>query len=247
MSDAGTGRAAGAADNARKPRRHAREAVRPRARACIVLLFALMFAGLWWTRDSTPLSAAGSPVSAELTDTSDLSAAMRRALAKRPEPVKDEPVPPPPKTWRKKTPRRRRSRFPSPRRRIRPCRSSSRRRTHAGADTPSSRKRSSRDAISAETPRARAGREAPPGADRPDRTEAPGRSREATCRLAEQQDATRSRRISRPSGAKAQREADLAEQKLKQIADLPGCAGLDAARPVRRATAAGQPGRGCRI
>lgn len=59
------------------------------------VLFALMFAGLWWTRTSAPPSAAGSPVSAELIDASDLSAAMRRTLAQRPEPVPPEPEPEP--------------------------------------------------------------------------------------------------------------------------------------------------------
>lgn len=61
------------------------------------LLFALMFAGLWWTRSSAPVSAAGDPVSAELVDADALSAATLRELASRPEPVAEpEPLPPAP-------------------------------------------------------------------------------------------------------------------------------------------------------
>ncbi|MEP6633733.1 MAG: cell envelope integrity protein TolA [Luteimonas sp.] len=65
------------------------------------LLFALMFLGLWWTRASAPLSAAGSPIEAELVDPNALSAKMKRALRQRPAPVPaqaqpDEAPPPQP-------------------------------------------------------------------------------------------------------------------------------------------------------
>ncbi|MEN1971387.1 cell envelope integrity protein TolA [Luteimonas sp. MJ204] len=59
-----------------------------------VALFALMLAGVWWTRDAAAPSAAGSPISAELIDGSDLSAAMQQTLRNRPEPAPPEPVPP---------------------------------------------------------------------------------------------------------------------------------------------------------
>ena len=59
-----------------------------------VLLFALMFAGLWWTRSSTPPESWGVPVEAEVIDASALSASLRRAL--RQEAVKPEPPPPAP-------------------------------------------------------------------------------------------------------------------------------------------------------
>ncbi|MGI8561233.1 MAG: cell envelope integrity protein TolA [Luteimonas sp.] len=59
------------------------------------LLFALIFAGLWWTRPPEQSSAAGDPVSAELVDASALSAATLSELANRPEPVLEpEPLPP---------------------------------------------------------------------------------------------------------------------------------------------------------
>src|SRR3546814_6642359 len=56
-----------------------------------------MFVGLWWNRDAAPIAAAGSPISAEMVDTSELSTQMRRALARDPEPLPEpEPEPAPP-------------------------------------------------------------------------------------------------------------------------------------------------------
>lgn len=63
-----------------------------------VVLFALMFAGLWWTRSAQPVSAAGAPVEATLVDADALSASMRETLRDRPEPVVEpepEPLPEP--------------------------------------------------------------------------------------------------------------------------------------------------------
>lgn len=56
------------------------------------LLFALMYVGLWWTRESTPQESWGVPVEAEVIDARALSVSMQRAL--RQDAVK--PVPPPP-------------------------------------------------------------------------------------------------------------------------------------------------------
>jgi colicin import membrane protein len=61
------------------------------ALALHALLFALMYFGLWWTRESTAQESWGVPVEAEVVDARALSASMRRAL--RQEAVK--PVPPP--------------------------------------------------------------------------------------------------------------------------------------------------------
>jgi colicin import membrane protein len=72
------------------------------ALALHALLFALMFIGLWWTRASTPVSAAGPVIEADLVDPNALSAPMRRALdapAKalpEPQPVEDAAPPPQP-------------------------------------------------------------------------------------------------------------------------------------------------------
>jgi len=64
-----------------------------------VLLFALMFAGLNWTRSNVDEAAHGEVIEADLVDPSALSAAMRSALRRTPEappqPVV-EPEPPPP-------------------------------------------------------------------------------------------------------------------------------------------------------
>lgn len=63
-----------------------------------VLLFGLMFAGLWWTRSAAPASAAGAPVEAALVDADALSQSMREVLGERPEPVaqaEPEPLPEP--------------------------------------------------------------------------------------------------------------------------------------------------------
>ena len=59
------------------------------------LLFVVMFAGLWWTRSAAPASAPGA-MSAELVDAGSLSAAMQRTLRSRPEPAEEvlpEPEP----------------------------------------------------------------------------------------------------------------------------------------------------------
>lgn len=60
-----------------------------------VVLFALMFAGLWWTRTAVTVSAAGAPVEAELVDANALSASMRKVLSDRPEPAEPLPEPQP--------------------------------------------------------------------------------------------------------------------------------------------------------
>lgn len=60
------------------------------------LLFGLILLGALWNASSRPESAMGSPVSADLIDPNALSAADQRALANRPEPLPDpEPAPEP--------------------------------------------------------------------------------------------------------------------------------------------------------
>jgi colicin import membrane protein len=62
-------------------------------------LFAVLFIGLWWTRSAAPVAAGA--MSAELMDASQLSAAMRSTLQRKPEPLPlpveeiDEPLPEP--------------------------------------------------------------------------------------------------------------------------------------------------------
>lgn len=59
------------------------------------LLVAAIFLSMLWNWNSAQVSAAGSPLSSELTDVSDLSAAMQRTLRNRPEPVDPLPLPEP--------------------------------------------------------------------------------------------------------------------------------------------------------
>src|SRR5690606_9717463 len=60
-----------------------------------VALFALVLLGMWWSRASAPVSAAGDPISADIVEFSDLPASVRRAMARTPEPLPPEPVPEP--------------------------------------------------------------------------------------------------------------------------------------------------------
>lgn len=74
------------------------------ALALHALLFALMFAGLWWTRTANPVSAAGPVIEADLIDPNALASSLRSALdapaeepaEPLPEPVPPEPEPAPP-------------------------------------------------------------------------------------------------------------------------------------------------------
>ncbi len=64
-----------------------------------VVLFALMFAGLHWTRSNVVQAAQGEVIEADLIDPSALSASMRRAMQRDPEPLPEpvvEPAPTPP-------------------------------------------------------------------------------------------------------------------------------------------------------
>lgn len=66
-----------------------------------VALFALMFAGLQWTRSPVAEAAHGEVIEADLVAVSDLSASMQRALRRDPEPLpppieEPEPLPPEP-------------------------------------------------------------------------------------------------------------------------------------------------------
>ena len=169
------------------------------ALALHALLFALMFLGLWWTRDSTPQESWGVPVQAEVIDASALSPSLRRALKQEavkpvpPPPAPEEPLPqpidetpPPPQPLAQE-------KLPVP----------------DAVDQVEVK----RDAVSPDT--------------RPREQEA--KQRQAQVDLDEQrrqqQEQQKQREIQQQLAkiqaerAKAKREADLAEQKLQQIAD----------------------------
>jgi colicin import membrane protein len=193
------------------------------------LLFALMFIGLWWTRSSTPLSAAGSPVSAELSEFSDLSAAMRRTLAKRPEPVKELPPPPPAEEDVPPLPQP----LPEPVPEDSPVPQQQQAQEQVPDPSPIEQEKVDRNAISAET-REREQEEK----RRQEQIDLTERQRQEEAekkqRLAQQQQDDELKQI-QAERAKAKREADLAEQKLKQIADL------KAAQASKQAAASAPP------
>ena len=179
-------------------------------------LFALMFAGLWWTRDAAPLSAAGSPISAEMVDTSDLSAQMRRALARRPEPIK-QPVPEPPQPVEEDVvPLPQPIPEPSPQ----DAQVPQQRQAQEVVPVPDTieQEKVDRAAISAEK-REREQEEK----RRQEQIDLTERERQQDAekqqRLAQQQRDDELKKI-RAEQAKVKRQVDLAEQQLKQIADL---------------------------
>jgi colicin import membrane protein len=173
-----------------------------------VLLFALAILGMWWTRASAPLSAAGSPIEAELVDANALSARMQRALRDRPQPVEQEPLEqatPPPQPIPEPTPQE----APVPQQQ----------QAQAPIPEPDTREQEAvdRNAISAET-RERE-QEAKRRQEQIDLTERQRQEEaEQKQRLAQQQLDQKIKKI-QAERAKLARQAELSEQKLKQIAD----------------------------
>lgn len=196
------------------------------------LLFVVMFAGLWWTRSAAPASAGGS-MAAELVDASALSAAMQRTLRTRPsstvEPL-PQPEPEPP--------------LPEP--------------VPQEAPTPPQPK--AQDFIpvpDSENQEAVVEQPTPIKATETALQDAKRRQEQVDLtQLERQQDAERKQRLSqmeaerlkqlddiRRRRAAASREAQLAEQKLEQIANArAGRASEDAARADADAGAAGNNG-----
>ena len=172
------------------------------------LLFALAILGMWWTRASTPVSAAGSPIEAELADASELSAQVRRALNARPTPVEPEPVEqaaPPPQPIPEPAPQE----APVPQQQ----------QAQAPIPEPDTREQEAvdRNAISADT-RERE-QEAKRRQEQIDLTERQRQEEaEQKHRLAQQQLDDKIRKI-QAERAKLARQAELSEQKLQQIAD----------------------------
>lgn len=190
-------------------------------------LFALMFVGLWWTRDAAPIAAAGSPISAEMVDTSELSTQMRRALAREAEPLPaPEPEPVPPQEVQEDA-----APLPQPLPEPQPQESPVPRQQEAQEFVPEpapvEQEKVDRNAISAET-RERE-QEEKRRQEQVDLTERKQQEEaERKFRLAEQQRDEKLKKI-QAERAKAEREAKLAEQKLKQIADARARQASDAA------------------
>jgi colicin import membrane protein len=179
------------------------------------LLFALMFVGLLWTRAAAPVSAAGSPVTAELIDADALSPAMQRTLLKRPKPAElpkpepeeaaplPQPLPEPRPEDSVATPQ------PQPQDFI-PVPDNENQEAVVDQPTP----------IAAEQDKVQ---EAKRKQDQVDLTERERQEQiEKQRRLSEQQDQERQQKLAeiRRKREAAAREADLAEQRLRQIADV---------------------------
>lgn len=183
-----------------------------------VLIFGLIFLGALWSASSRPESAMGSPVSADIIDPNALSAADRQALASRPEPLPvpeptPEPVPEPlPEPVEQPT-----AAPPQPLPEPRPEDAVETRQPAPQEVIPEP------DTVSQEAVR----REAIAAEQREKEQEA--KRRQEQIELAEQQkqqEAEEKRRLARQEleqlraeREKTQREARLAEQRLKQIAE----------------------------
>ncbi len=187
------------------------------ALALHALLFALLFVGMWWTREAAPVSAAGPQIEADLVDPNALSAPMRRALdtpaQREPEP---EPVPPAPEPA---TPP------PQPLPEPRPEDSQVAPQPQAQEPVPVPDTRE-QERVEREAEAARQAAREQEEKRRQEQIDLTERKRQAEAekkqrlaQQAQQQDIARKLEKIRAEREKAKRAADLAEQKLKQIAD----------------------------
>jgi colicin import membrane protein len=186
-----------------------------------LLLFGLAFLGLWWTRDNA-VSAAGSPVEADLVDPDALSAATRRALSAPPKPVKPVEAAPPPQP------------VPAPQPQQAPVPKQAQAQERIPVPDQVDQERVDREALAAET----AAREQEE------------KRRQAQIDLTErerQKEAEQKERVAqqladiRKQREKAARQAALAEQRLQQIADARARNAAEAAAQVD-ASASAPPG-----
>ena len=184
-----------------------------------LLLFGLAFLGLWWTRDNA-VSAAGSPVEADLVDPSALSAATRRTLSAPPTPEKPAETPPPQPT-------------PEPRPQESPVPPQQQAQERIPVPDQIDQERVDRDAIAAET----AAREQ----EEKRRQEQIDLTEQQRQKEAEQKERLAQLADIRAQRQKAAKEANLAEQKLKQLADAQARNAAEAAAQVD-ASATAPPG-----
>ncbi len=180
------------------------------------LLFLLVFAGLWWTRTNAPVSAAGPAVEAELIDPNALSARMKRVLAQRPEPVPPEEATPPPQQAEEETvppPQP----LPEPRPQDAPVPQQQQAQEQIPEPDTREQERVDREAIALEQREKE--QEEKRRQEQIDLTERQRQEEaEQKQRLAQQQKEEELKKI-RAEIAKAKREEDLAQQRLKQLAD----------------------------
>lgn len=180
-----------------------------------VLLFLLAFVGLWWTRTTAPVSAAGPVVEAELIDPNALSAQMKRVLRQRPEPVPPEPVQQPQAAEEEAAPPP--QPLPEPRPQDSPVPQQNQAQEQIPVPDTRDQELVERDAISAEQREKE--QEEKRRQEQIDLTERERQQEvEEKQRLAQQQKDDELKKI-RAEIAKAKRDEDLAQQRLKQLAD----------------------------
>ena len=172
------------------------------------VLFALMFAGLQWTRPSLPEAARGDVIEADLVDAGDLSAAMQRALRQPPR-VPPQPVVEPLPTPVEEPPPALPEALPPP----------------VPEPAPQDQEAVQRDGLApgvAEVPR-----EQEATRRQPDQAELEARQQEEAERLKEQRIAEIRQKIEQ-----ARKARELAEQRRQQLADARATASSSSARPL---------------
>ena len=172
------------------------------------VLFALMFAGLQWTRPSLPEAARGDVIEADLVDASDLSAAMQRAMRQPPR-VPPQPVVEPLPTPVEEPPPALPEALPPP----------------VPEPAPQDQEAVQRDGLApgvAEVPR-----EQEATRRQPDQAELEARQQEEAERLKEQRIAEIRQKIEQ-----ARKARELAEQRRQQLADARATASSSSARPL---------------
>ena len=172
------------------------------------VLFALMFAGLQWTRPSLPEAARGDVIEADLVDAGDLSAAMQRALRQPPR-VPPQPVVEPLPTPVEEPPPALPEALPPP----------------VPEPAPQDQEAVQRDGLApgvAEVPR-----EQEATRRQPDQAELEARQQEEAERLKDQRIAEIRQKIEQ-----ARKVRELAEQRRQQLADARATASSSSARPL---------------
>jgi len=177
------------------------------------LFFALVFFGLYWTQATAPANPAGPPVEAELIDPNALSAAMRRTLASRPEqaaPTPPQPEEAAPKEQPKPEPRP--EDMPQPPQPV----------AQERVPEPDTREQeaASKQAVSTKPPLDKE-QEAKRRQEQIDLTERERQEEEERTRRLSEMEKMRQQQLAdiRKQRAQAAKDANLAEQKLKQIAN----------------------------
>lgn len=179
------------------------------------VLLAMVLFGMWWTRTHDTISAAGSPVQADVVDANALSAAMRSALSR---PI-EKPSPPEPAEAAAPPPQP----IPAPAPQEAPTPQQNQAQERVPVPDTIDQARVDRDALSAQTrereQEEKHRQEQIDLTERERQTEAENHQRLAQMETQRLQQLAEQIKKIREARRKAAHDADLAEQKLKQIAD----------------------------